>query len=143
MLTRIPQIACRTGQELSLAQNAGPGEPSLIVQPWWLGHLEHIPGAEAGASSASALSVGTGSTGEAVGPLRVLRWAYGAVVNAAAATISERRRELLGGRTADRALMDLYEEVAQLWRRLNDIGTKKSHLQALRCGFPDSAEFSK
>ena len=66
----------------------------------------------------------------------MLRWAYGAVANASAAQITERRRELLGGRTADRALMDLYEEVAQLWRRLNEIGSKKSHLQGLRCLLP-------
>lgn len=114
-------MCCRTGQELVLAQS-GPQEPSLVVQPWWLGHLERFQAAGEGSSA-----------GEADGPLRVLRWAYGAVVNASASQITERRRELLGGRTADRALMDLYEEVAQLWRRLNEIGTKKSHLQSLRC----------
>ncbi|CAK0744637.1 hypothetical protein CVIRNUC_001563 [Coccomyxa viridis] len=110
----------RTGQELALA-GSGAQEPSLVVQPWWLGHLER-PQGQAAASSAS----------EGAGALRVLRWAYGAVVNATAAQITERRRELLAGRSADRALMDLYEEVAQLWRRLNEIGTKKSHLQGLR-----------
>ena len=92
-----------------------------MVQPWWLGHLERPQG---DASNSAA--------GEQDGALRLLRWAYGAVVNASAAQITERRRELLGGRTADRALMDLYEEVAQLWRRLNEIGTKKSHLTGLR-----------
>ncbi len=103
-----------------------------MVQPWWLGHLERPQGLGEGSSA-----------GESEGSLRVLRWAYGAVANASAAQITERRRELLGGRTADRALMDLYEEVAQLWRRLNEIGTKKSHLQGLRCvllHYPDAFE---
>ena len=101
------------------------------MQPWWLGHLERPQGSGEGSSA-----------GESEGSLRVLRWAYGAVANASAAQITERRRELLGGRTADRALMDLYEEVAQLWRRLNEIGTKKSHLQGLRfvrlSNYPDA-----
>lgn len=120
-LTLAAACPSRTGQELALA-GSGAQEPSLVVQPWWLGHLER-PQGQAAASSAS----------EGAGALRVLRWAYGAVVNATAAQITERRRELLAGRSADRALMDLYEEVAQLWRRLNEIGTKKSHLQGLRC----------
>jgi hypothetical protein len=115
-----PGRASRAGQDLSIVPS-GAHEPSLVVQPWWLGHLDRQQGDAS--SSASA---------EPDGALRLLRWAYGAVVNASAAQIAERRRELLGGRSADRALMDLYEEVAQLWRRLNEIGTKKSHLTALR-----------
>lgn len=67
------------------------------------------------------------------GELRVLRWVYGAVVNATAAQAADRRRELLAGRTADAALLGLYEDIALVWRRLHELGTKKTRLQQLRC----------
>jgi hypothetical protein len=44
-----------------------------------------------------------------------------------------RRLELLAGRTADAALLALYEEVAAVWRRLHELGDKKARLQQLRC----------
>ena len=44
-----------------------------------------------------------------------------------------RRLELLAGRTADAALLALYEEIAAIWRRLHELGDKKSRLQQLRC----------
>ena len=73
-----------------------------MVQPWWLGHLER-PQGQAAASSAS----------EGAGALRVLRWAYGAVVKR-----PPRRRSPSAAASswpADRPTArswDLYEEVA-------------------------------
>lgn len=66
------------------------------------------------------------------GALKVLRWAYGAVVNTAAAQAADRRRELLNGKTADAALLQLYEDIANAWRRINDVGSKKARMQQLR-----------
>ena len=66
----------------------------------------------------------------------MLRWVYGAVVNATAAQAADRRRELLAGRTADAALLGLYEDIALVWRRLHELGTKKTRLQQLRCAQP-------
>ena len=53
-------------------------------------------------------------------------------VNTAAAEAAERRRELLMGRPADAALLVYYEDMAAVWRRLHDLGSKKSRLQQLR-----------
>ena len=98
-------------------------QPCLVVQPWWMDHLQQPQPIDANDPDPSD------------GDLRILRWAYGAVVNTTAAQMMERRRELLGGRTADAALMALYEEIAQIWRKLNELGTKKSRLQQLRSAF--------
>lgn len=100
------------------------GQPSLVVQPWWMNHLLEARGAD--------VDSGVGATPEAAGDVRLLRWAYGAVVNTTAAAVTERRRELLSGKTADAALLGLYEDIARVWRRLNELGSKKSRLQQLR-----------
>lgn len=100
---------------------AGAGQPSLVVQPWWMNHLLEARGLNENSSGSSAS-----------GDLRLLRWAYGAVVNTTAATVMERRRELLSGKTADAALLGLYEDIARVWRCLNELGSKKSRLQHLR-----------
>ncbi len=78
------------------------------------------------------MNAGDGAV-DASGDLRLLRWAYSAVVNTTAAAVTERRRELLSGKTADAALLGLYEDIARVWRRLNELGSKKSRLQQLRC----------
>ena len=76
------------GAREGAAVAAAAGEPCLVVQPWWLEHLE--AGAAAGGSHPSSLP------GPAGWPLpepdadgaRTLRWIYGAVVNAAAAEVA-------------------------------------------------------
>jgi len=101
---------------------AGAGQPSLVVQPWWMNHLLEARALDENSSSGNYIS----------GDLRLLRWAYGAVVNTTAAAVMERRRELLSGKTADAALLGLYEDIARVWRCLNELGSKKSRLQHLR-----------
>ncbi len=113
-------------------ESADRDQPSLVVQPWWLNHLLEPKGMDAG-----------GGTVDASGDLRLLRWAYGAVVNTTAAAVTERRRELLSGKTADAALLGLYEDIARVWRRLNELGSKKSRLQQLRCVLFASLIFPK
>ena len=69
----------------------------------------------------------------ASGELRLLRWVYGNVVNAAAQNFLERRRELLGERSPDAVMLDLLEDIAYSWRHLHELTEKKRVLLALRC----------
>jgi hypothetical protein len=110
--------AAESGNELATTEDL-----CLVVQPWWMNHLLECSRSGGSASSAEA---------RAQGALKVLRWAYGAVVNTTGAHAADRRRELLSGKTADAALLQLYEDIAQIWRRLNEQGTKKTRLQQLR-----------
>lgn len=70
---------------------AGPptaGEACLVVQPWWLEHLDSGAGGGPGPCP-GALPGPTGWPPEStdVEGMRTLRWIYGAVVNAAAAEV--------------------------------------------------------
>lgn len=131
---RVLKCICLCGraqEEPELEDNtAEAGEPSLVVQPWWMNHLLEARGADTNEIPGGTT---TGGIAEADVGLRLLRWAYGAVVNTTAAAVMERRRELLSGKTADAALLGLYEDIARVWRRLNELGSKKSRLQQLRC----------
>lgn len=88
--------------------------PGLQVADWWLQHLRLDGGAPA------------------PDELRVLRWAYGSVVYVAAEDFAARQRELRNGRDRDAAILELYDEVAAVWRNLQVRGwTPYSNPQSL------------
>ncbi|GIL47102.1 hypothetical protein Vafri_4016 [Volvox africanus] len=89
-------------------------EPYLLVADWWLHHLRLDGG------------------GPVPDELRVLRWVYGNVINVQAEEFCARQRELRGGRDRDAAILDLYDEVAAVWRSLQAVTDKRSRLEALR-----------
>ncbi|GIL70608.1 hypothetical protein Vretifemale_1330 [Volvox reticuliferus] len=89
-------------------------EPYLLVADWWLHHLR--------------LDVGSPVPDE----LRVLRWVYGNIINVQAEEFCARQRELRAGRDRDAAILDLYDEVAAVWRSLQAVTDKRSRLEALR-----------
>ena len=69
---------------------------------------------------------------EAGNDLRLLRWIYGKVVNVAAEAFCDRQRELLGTRDRDPVIMDMYEEIAGIWRQMYALGERKRALSGLR-----------
>ncbi len=79
-------------------------EPYLRVADWWLQHLR----AEGGGGGGSI----------AVDDMRVLRWVYGNIINVQSEEFCARQRELRGGRDRDAAILELYDEVAAVWRSL-------------------------
>ncbi|EFJ51048.1 hypothetical protein VOLCADRAFT_103689 [Volvox carteri f. nagariensis] len=89
-------------------------EPYLVVADWWLQHLRLNGG------------------GPVPDELRVLRWVYGNIINVQAEEFCARQRELRGGRDRDTAILDLYDEVAAVWRSLQAVTDKRSRLEALR-----------
>ncbi|KAK9864724.1 hypothetical protein WJX84_007033 [Apatococcus fuscideae] len=95
-----------------------PSMPRLVVASWWLDHL-HEKGVEE-------------SRADAANELRLLRWIYGKVVNVAAEAFCDRQRELLGTRDRDPVIMDMYEEIAGIWRQMYALGERKRALSGLR-----------
>ncbi|KXZ47471.1 hypothetical protein GPECTOR_35g909 [Gonium pectorale] len=110
-------VAAAASDDPLLAEElAGPreDEPYLLVADWWLQHLR--------------------LDGSAHGPdeMRVLRWVYGNIINVQAEEFCARQRELRGGRERDAAILELYDEVAAVWRSLQAVTDKRSRLEALR-----------
>lgn len=95
-----PEDALAT-EELSAPRE---DEPYLRVADWWLQHLR----AEGGGGSGS----------NTVDDMRVLRWVYGNIINVQSEEFCARQRELRGGRDRDAAILELYDEVAAVWRSL-------------------------
>ncbi|KAK9867624.1 hypothetical protein WJX84_000248 [Apatococcus fuscideae] len=92
--------------------------PRLVVASWWLDHL-HEKGYEE-------------SRVDAKNDIRLLRWIYGKVVNVAAEAFCDRQRDLLGSRDRDPVIMDMYEEIAGIWRQMYALGERKRALSGLR-----------
>lgn len=125
-------LAAANGDDTVAAEElSGPreDEPYLQVADWWLQHLR-LEGPPANPNQAQQLAqlAAPGSADE----MRVLRWLYGNIINVQAEEFCARQRELRGGRERDVAILELYDEVAAVWRSLQAVTDKRSRLEALR-----------
>lgn len=95
-------------------------EPVLLVAPWWLEHLRQ--------SSKQAKD----QAGDAEADIRVLRWVYGNIESAQAEELASRQASLRGGLDRTAALLELYEGLAEAWRRMQRVADRQRRLEQLR-----------
>eukprot|EP00878_Enallax_costatus_P023432 GHUV01024925.1.p1 GENE.GHUV01024925.1~~GHUV01024925.1.p1 ORF type:complete len:987 (+),score=452.01 GHUV01024925.1:408-3368(+) len=101
-------------QQLTLAQ-----EPKLVPSTWWLDHLQQS--GTAGEPPAAA-AVDT----------RVLRWVYGNIVSSQAEEFASAQAALRGQMDRSTALLEMYEGMANAWRRMQRVADKRRLLEQLR-----------
>lgn len=94
-------------------------EPVLLVAPWWLEHLRQSSKAK-------------DQTGDAEADMRVLRWVYGNIESAQAEELAGRQAALRGGLDRTSALWELYEGLAEAWRRMQRVADRQRRLEQLR-----------
>jgi hypothetical protein len=94
-------------------------EPVLLVAPWWLEHLR---------TSSKAKD----PSGDAEVDIRVLRWVYGNIESAQAEELASRQASLRGGLDRTPALLELYEALAEAWRRMQRVADRQRRLEQLR-----------
>jgi hypothetical protein len=109
-----------TGTMGPRAQQQERLEPVLLVAPWWLEHLRQ--------SSKQAKD----QAGDAEADIRVLRWVYGNIESAQAEELSSRQASLRGGMDRKAALHELYEALAEAWRRMQRVADRQRRLEQLR-----------
>jgi hypothetical protein len=94
-------------------------EPVLLVAPWWLEHLR-------------TSSKSKDPKGDAEADIRVLRWVYGNIESAQAEELASRQASLRGGLDRTPALLELYEALAEAWRRMQRVADRQRRLEQLR-----------
>jgi len=94
-------------------------EPVLLVSPWWLEHLRQS-------------SKNRDPAGDAEADTRVLRWVYGNIESAQAEELASRQASLRGGLDRTAALLELYEGLAEAWRRMQRVADRQRRLEQLR-----------
>lgn len=106
--------ASRKQGQLSLAQ-----EPKLLPATWWLDHFQQ-----------------SGSAGDppaaAAADTRVLRWVYGNIVSSQAEEFASAQAALRGQMDRSTALLEMYEGMANAWRRMQRVADKRRLLEQLR-----------
>eukprot|EP00775_Hariotina_reticulata_P010977 gene10977-11132_t len=101
------------------AEGSGRVEPQLAPSMWWVEHLQQS--SKAGDTAADAAA-----------DLRLLRWVFGNIASSQAEEFASRQAALRG--TADRttALFDMYEGMANAWRRMQRVADQRRVLEQLR-----------
>jgi hypothetical protein len=94
-------------------------QPKLLPASWWLEHLQQSGKAADPPATAAA-------------DQRVLRWVYGNIVSSQAEEFAAGQTALRCNLDRQTALLELYEGMANAWRRMQRVADKKRVLEQLR-----------